>query len=279
MPVTLLQVISLPNLRIIDFSYGHMGSTHDSTAWEDTQIVQEHEDIIKDGEWIWADSAYPVRTCLCFYVPDSPIPTFCLKISAWVVAPYKKPECNLPDNEVFNNHVSQVRIQLEHAIGYLKGQFQSLKELRVKITNQKSHKFVTWIACCIGLHVAAVQCSGMTMASLQRSLDCVRAIPRGHVLCFLICVQRSCALPAHLCPQITCSALCVCVPCLLSCVLESLIVLSCIYRLQVGGLIPQSLFPHLQVSSYFPLYESSPYSPTCSPLGALSLKGPFRRVF
>ena len=60
--VTLLQVVSLPNLQIIDFSYGHTGSTHDSTAWEDTWIVREHEDIIKDGEWIWADSAYPVRT-------------------------------------------------------------------------------------------------------------------------------------------------------------------------------------------------------------------------
>ena len=136
-----------------------MGSTHDSTAWEDTQIVQEHEDIIKDGEWIWADSAYPVRTCLCFYVPDSPILTFCLKISAWVVAPYKKPKRDLPDNEVFNSHVSQVCIRSEHAIGYLKGQFQSLKELCVKIKNQKSHKFATyWIACCIGLHAFAMAC-------------------------------------------------------------------------------------------------------------------------
>jgi len=60
--VTFLQVVSLPNLRIVDFSYGHTGSTHDSTAWEDTRFVQERQDIIKDGEWIWADSAYPVRT-------------------------------------------------------------------------------------------------------------------------------------------------------------------------------------------------------------------------
>jgi len=69
--VTLLQVVSLPNLRVIDFSYGHTGSTHDSTAWEDTRIVREREEIIKDGEWIWADSAYPVRTFLYLPLPHS----------------------------------------------------------------------------------------------------------------------------------------------------------------------------------------------------------------
>lgn len=55
-----LQVISLPNLCIIDFSYGRMGSAHDATAWEDTHFAQEHTSILKENEWIWADSAYPV---------------------------------------------------------------------------------------------------------------------------------------------------------------------------------------------------------------------------
>ena len=67
--VTLLQVVSLPNLRVIDFSYGHTGSSYDSTTWKDTQIVREHEEIIKDGEWIWADSAYPVRNLSIFLTP------------------------------------------------------------------------------------------------------------------------------------------------------------------------------------------------------------------
>ena len=58
-----------------------------------------------------------------------------------------------------SNHVSHIRIRSEHAIGFLKGQFQSLKELRVKITNQKSHKFATyWIAACIGVHAFAMAC-------------------------------------------------------------------------------------------------------------------------
>ena len=43
------------------------------------------------------------------------------------------PEPEEPENRVFNNQVSMVRIRSEHAIGYLKGQFQSLKGSRVKI--------------------------------------------------------------------------------------------------------------------------------------------------
>lgn len=56
-----IQVVSLPNLRIIDFGYGFTGSTHDSMAWEGTRIAQEAEDVFEGEEFIWADSAYPVR--------------------------------------------------------------------------------------------------------------------------------------------------------------------------------------------------------------------------
>lgn len=47
-----LQVVSLPNLRIIDFTYGHCGSTSDASAWEATLLAQEHDDILEDGEWV-----------------------------------------------------------------------------------------------------------------------------------------------------------------------------------------------------------------------------------
>jgi len=134
-----IQIVSLPNLKIIDFAYGHTGSTHDATAWTQTRLAKEHSVILEDGEWVWADSAYPIDT--------------------WVVAPYKKPERDLPDNEIFNNHVSMLRIRSEHAIGFLKGRFQSLKNLRVKITNKTSHIIATyWVAACIGLHSFAMQC-------------------------------------------------------------------------------------------------------------------------
>ncbi|KJA25910.1 hypothetical protein HYPSUDRAFT_100788, partial [Hypholoma sublateritium FD-334 SS-4] len=109
------------------------------TAWEQTRIFKEHETILVDNEFIWADSAYPIQT--------------------WVMAPYKKPESDLPDNGIYNNHVSMLRIRSEHAIGFLKGRFQSLKDLRVAIKDENSHKFATyWVVACIGIHSFAMTC-------------------------------------------------------------------------------------------------------------------------
>src|ERR1700674_716867 len=52
-----------------------------------------------------------------------------------------------------------VRIRSEHAIGFLKGPFHSLKHLRLRISDEHSHKFATyWIAACIGIHAFVMQC-------------------------------------------------------------------------------------------------------------------------
>src|ERR1700761_7411388 len=53
------------------------------------------------------------------------------QLGDWVTAPYKRPEALEPEKEEFNNHVSMLRIRSEHAIGFLKGRFHSLKHLRV----------------------------------------------------------------------------------------------------------------------------------------------------
>lgn len=51
-----------------------------------------------------------------------------------------------------------LRIRSEHAIGYLKGRFQSLKSLQVNIQDESTHKFATyWIAVCIAVHAFAIQ--------------------------------------------------------------------------------------------------------------------------
>lgn len=85
---------------------------------------------------------------------DTPV-----KIQVWLVAPYKKPEADVPENTRFNNHVSMVRIRSEHAIGFLKGRFASLKHLRISIVDEAAHIFATyWIAACIGLHCFAMMC-------------------------------------------------------------------------------------------------------------------------
>lgn len=54
------------------------------------------------------------------------------------------PEREEPDNRVFNNHVSMVHIRSEHAIGYLKGRFHSLKGIRVKIHDKATHRIATY---------------------------------------------------------------------------------------------------------------------------------------
>jgi len=72
---------------------------------------------------------------------------------------YKQPECDLPENDVFNNHVSIIRIRSEHPIGFLKGWFPSLKNLRVVIRDGNGHKVATyWVAGCVAIHSFAMQC-------------------------------------------------------------------------------------------------------------------------
>jgi len=57
------------------------------------------------------------------------------------------------DQRIFNYHISKIRIRVEHAIGLLKGRFQSLKELRIQITYRKHHMCVLiWLRGCIILH-------------------------------------------------------------------------------------------------------------------------------
>lgn len=52
-----------------------------------------------------------------------------------------------------------VRIRSEHAIGFLKGRFQSLKHLRIWINNKQAHKFATyWVLACIAVHCFAMGC-------------------------------------------------------------------------------------------------------------------------
>lgn len=76
-----------------------------------------------------------------------------------MVAPYKKPFSLEPGNEEFNKHVSMVRIRSEHAIGFFKGRFHSMKDLRVNIKDEKTHRFATyWVAACVGVHSFAMQC-------------------------------------------------------------------------------------------------------------------------
>lgn len=54
----------MPNLQIVDYSYGFTGSAHDSAAWMGTRVAKDPASLLEPGEFIWADSAYTVGISL-----------------------------------------------------------------------------------------------------------------------------------------------------------------------------------------------------------------------
>lgn len=131
------------NLLFVDYVVGHTGSIHDSTAFRNTRLYTEHKTIFQKDEWVWADSAYPATT--------------------WCVVPFKRPtRGQLSRNQkTFNYNLSRIRIRSEHAIGLLKGRFQSLRELRIQISSLNRHRWaIVWIRCCIILHNLIIMIEG-----------------------------------------------------------------------------------------------------------------------
>ena len=112
---------------------GWPGSNHDATVYGQTELARRPEDHFSPAEYLIGDKAF---TCT---------PT--------VIPPYKKPAANKRKNKEFNKRLSGVRIDIEHTFGSLKSRWQSLKDLRLRIIDLKSHHFaVQWITACIVLH-------------------------------------------------------------------------------------------------------------------------------
>ena len=82
-----------------------------------------------------------------------------VQLKKWIMSPYKEPESNTPNNKAFNEQLSRLHQRSKHAAAYLKGRFQSLDGLPVRIDNKESHKGATkWILLCIAVHNFALQC-------------------------------------------------------------------------------------------------------------------------
>lgn len=123
------------------FTYTFVGwpnSVHDARVWSSTAIARNPDACFSTGEYLLGDSAYPCSNTL--------------------VAPYKRPLANRPANRTFNTRLSNIRIDIEHAFGILKGRWQSLSGLRVRISNHKRYQFaVQWIVACTVLHNILIQ--------------------------------------------------------------------------------------------------------------------------
>ncbi|KIK78549.1 hypothetical protein PAXRUDRAFT_163710 [Paxillus rubicundulus Ve08.2h10] len=67
--------------------------------------------------------------------------------------PHHRPEKDLEENTTYNYHVSKICICSEHTIGYLKGTWQSLRGLCVRLDKDDHIQYAClWIITCIHLH-------------------------------------------------------------------------------------------------------------------------------
>lgn len=101
--------------RIRLFESGFPGSSHDMKLLAKSNFVKTIGNKVSDGQYVLGDAEFSQFNYL---VPVS-----------------KKPKNNEPTKEdvTFNNHISRLRVRIEHAFGILKERFQSLKELRILI--------------------------------------------------------------------------------------------------------------------------------------------------
>ena len=123
--------------RIIYYTAGWPGSTHDNRVFCNSKLFYNRGDYFSHHEYLLGDSAYSA----------SPI----------MVQAFKKQAsaAELPGNhEYFNTCLAQVRIASEHCIGILKGRFRCLKQNNIKLKNGKKEmkELVNLIGSCIVLH-------------------------------------------------------------------------------------------------------------------------------
>ncbi|KAF8551933.1 hypothetical protein OG21DRAFT_1417053, partial [Imleria badia] len=116
-------IVMLHNLHIVDYGLGHPGSVHDVYAFLGTRTAQNPDMMIPPEHWIWADSVYVTQM--------------------WCVVPFKSTGGTglSQSRNIYNKYLSK------HAFAALKGQFQSLHELRL---NMKIA--MHWIQCCMIIH-------------------------------------------------------------------------------------------------------------------------------
>ena len=122
-----------PTHRIIHTFCGYPASIHDSNGWKKSDLVLHPERYFQGDEYVLADSAF----------------------GSWLIAivPFKKPAALEPDNTLYCYIDSRKRVEVEHAIGELKGRFQSLRGMRVNLVTQGNYRaLLDWVDACCVLH-------------------------------------------------------------------------------------------------------------------------------
>ncbi|KIK22273.1 hypothetical protein PISMIDRAFT_102807 [Pisolithus microcarpus 441] len=139
---------------IVDYSLGQPGSVHNAYAFQGTQVFQDPTNILPPCHWIWADSAYPSKM--------------------WCAVLFKRPHGGglMHRQNIYNHYISKICIRVEHAFSVLKGQFQSLHKLQLKVAKDKDlHVTIHWIMCCMILHNMIIQFESNQSDDLDRSMN------------------------------------------------------------------------------------------------------------
>ena len=136
------QIGNVPsNLRIVDYSHGFTSSAHDSAAFQHTAAARFPDWFFGGEEFAWVDSAYA--------------------LTIHTIPVHKEPASRLRRNAIFDKAVSRLRVRSEHCMGALKGRFQCLRGLRVKINSYKDHReAMRWILVAIILHNLIIDIEG-----------------------------------------------------------------------------------------------------------------------
>ncbi|KAE8239470.1 hypothetical protein A4X13_0g8187 [Tilletia indica] len=138
-----VQLVVLPTtLRIIDFVAGYKGSTQDSRAFAASDVVKNSGLYLDQGDFIWIDGGYGFSEFTCGPYDH---------IVASKSSEFRK----------YNYHVSNVRVRSEHAFGYLKGRFQSLRGIRMLLRNGEDHtRMVKTVVAMLVAHNLALRWDG-----------------------------------------------------------------------------------------------------------------------
>jgi len=128
-----LQAVCDNAKRLRNIFVGFPGSVHDARVFANSDLGKRTGDFLSDGEWIGGDSAYPN--------------------THFIVTPFKinASDGTAQQRRQFNRYFSSYRVQIECCFGRLKGLFQSLKSLRIRVDRDTGHKLACdWIrACCV----------------------------------------------------------------------------------------------------------------------------------
>jgi DDE superfamily endonuclease len=149
-----VQLVCDHKKMIRQYVIGYPGSCHDSRIWNECNLSKTPEKFFSNEQWIAGDKGYPLRKNLLTPMKES----------------YKKVR---PDQKKkFNKYFSKYRVVIEHVNGALKETFESLKGLRVKITNKAGHEeAVRWIRSCLILYNITQPFDNWTPVDIEDSSD------------------------------------------------------------------------------------------------------------